>query len=99
MCFIKVRKFSAIMSSNTCSASFSSFLLGLLLHLYGYTLDVVSQVSKVFFIFLRSFVLCSTDWIISLDLYFTSPIHSSATSNLLLAHLLNFHFGYRAFQT
>ena len=42
--------------------------------------------------FLILFSLCSSDWIISIDLSLSSLIPSSAYSNLLLGPLVNFSF-------
>ena len=81
ICFIKLGKFLAMISSNILSAPYSPLLLG---H-WEYIFWCVSWSSTDLFIFLHSFFFLSSDWKISVDLSSAILILSSACSNLWLS--------------
>lgn len=92
MFFIKFRKFSVIIPTNSFSSiSPCLLLLRLSLHVYG-IFDVVPQVPETLVHFSIIFSVYSSDWIISVSLYPSSLILSFAILNLMLSPSSTFSF-------
>ena len=92
MFFIKFRKFSVIISTDSFSSiSPCPLLLRLSLYVYG-IFDVVPQVPEALVHFSIIFSVYSSDWKISVSLYPSSLILSFAILNLMLSPSSTFSF-------
>lgn len=88
MSLINFRKFVPILFSDFASMLFSFPLLTRTNYKCIWPLLCVSYVLTFFYVFLKIFSFCSSNWIFSTDFFFGTPVSSSLYLNCILNFLL-----------